>query len=342
MRHLDESIPMKYGVIGQETQGPGGFFMALRSIQVMKGIVADLAQVSPKAIIFNYTNPINIVSQAVTRHTDATIYSLCEGPILSAQQVAVAADLEPDKVTATTIGLNHASWSIKHDYDGQALIPLLQSAYQRKRQDASVDVHTRRLLQVAATMESIPPADYFQYYLFKDEVFEEMARKPTTRAQDIMASVPGYWDHYTEQAQQALPQLDPKRSRGGIFELELALDLIDAVFNDTKEVLPVNLPNRGAIQDLPDDCVVEAPAYAERRGVTLLTVGQLPRPVAGLIKMLAEYQSLAADAAWYGTRKDAIRALSANPLLASLDKAEAIYDELAAAQSDYLPERLLH
>ncbi len=156
-----------------------------------------------------------------------------------------------------------------------------------------------------------------------------------------MASVPGYWDHYREQTQQALPRLDPKRSRGGIFELELALDLIDAIFNDTKEVLPVNLPNRGAIQDLPDDCVVEVPAYTERRGVTPLAVGQLPKPVAGLIKMLAEYQSLAADAAWCGTRKEAICALAANPLVLSLDKAEAIYDELAAAQSDYLPERLL-
>ena len=70
-RHLDESIPLKHGVIGQETQGPGDFFMALRSIHVMQGIVADMEAICPKAWLFNYTNPVNIVSEAVTHHTSS-------------------------------------------------------------------------------------------------------------------------------------------------------------------------------------------------------------------------------------------------------------------------------
>jgi 6-phospho-beta-glucosidase len=75
-RYLDESIPLKHGVIGQETQGPGGFFMALRSIQVMKEIIADMEVVCPKAILFNYTNPINLVSEAITHHTDIPISAI--------------------------------------------------------------------------------------------------------------------------------------------------------------------------------------------------------------------------------------------------------------------------
>src|SRR5437588_6282233 len=81
-RYLDESVPLKYGVIGQETQGPGGFFMALRSIQAMAEIVNDMESVCPRARLFNYTNPINIVSEAVTHHSGIPIVSLCEGPII--------------------------------------------------------------------------------------------------------------------------------------------------------------------------------------------------------------------------------------------------------------------
>ncbi|HEX5500894.1 MAG TPA: hypothetical protein VFX03_16775, partial [Thermomicrobiales bacterium] len=81
-RVQDERIPLKNGVIGQETQGPGGFFMALRSIHVMQGIVADMEAVCPGARLFNYTNPVNLVSEAITHHTAIPTVSLCEGPII--------------------------------------------------------------------------------------------------------------------------------------------------------------------------------------------------------------------------------------------------------------------
>src|SRR5579859_7009097 len=88
-RHLDESIPLKHGVIGQETQGPGGFFMALRSIHVLQQVIADMEVACPGARLFNYTNPINIVSEAITHHTDIPIVSLCEGPILFLRRMAL-------------------------------------------------------------------------------------------------------------------------------------------------------------------------------------------------------------------------------------------------------------
>jgi 6-phospho-beta-glucosidase len=135
--------------------------------------------------------------------------------------------------------------------------------------------------------------------------------------------------------------LEPNRSRGGIHELELAIDVMDAIFNDRKEVWPVNVPNRGAVADLPDDLVVEAQGYADRNGVTPLSLGELPRHVSGLVRMLGEYQALTAEAAWSGTRREAIQALASNPLCFSLRTAEALYDEMAAAHREYLPARLL-
>jgi 6-phospho-beta-glucosidase len=339
-RALDESIPLKHGVIGQETQGPGGFFMALRSIHVMQGIIADMEAVCPHARLFNYTNPINIVAEAITHHTDIATVSLCEGPIIFPRGLARAADLDPDKVDAVMIGLNHGSWTVRHQYAGQDMLPLVRAAYEHKKDDPAVGKHALRMLHLATMMGTLP-AEYFQYYYFKDEVLAELQAKPTTRAQDIMAAVPDYWQHYREQAALDAPSLDPRRSRGGIHELELAIDVIDAVFNDRKEVWPVNVSNRGAIADFPDDLVVEVPGYVDRAGVAPITQGHMPRQVAGLVKMLGEYQALAAEAAWSGTRRQAIQALASNPLVFSLPKAEALYDEMAYAQRAFLPERLL-
>ncbi len=340
-RHLDEKIPLKHGIIGQETQGPGGFFMALRSIHVIRGVTEDMEAICPNAWLFNYTNPINIVSEAVTHHTEITMVSLCEGPIIFPRHIALAADLDPDRVDAVMIGLNHGSWTVRHLYDGEDMIPLLRDAYEQKRKDPTVDPKNLRLLWLAAQMGTIP-ASYFQYYYFREEILAELQAKPTTRSQDILASFPDYWTHYREQAASDSPKLNPARSRGGVHELELAIDVMDAVFNNRHEVWPVNVPNRGAITDFPDDRVVEVPGYVDRHGIRPLAQGNLPPQTAGLVKMLGEYQALTAQAAWGGGRREAVQALASNPLVMSLAKAETLYDELAAAHKAHLPERLLY
>src|SRR5216683_1739212 len=338
-RYLDESIPLKHGVIGQETQGPGGFFMALRTIHVMKSIIEDMEAVCPNAQLFNYTNPINIVSEAITHHTSIPTVSLCEGPIMINREFAELAGLDPDKLDAVSVGLNHGSWTIRHQYEGRDFMPMLRDAYERMTRTPE-NREELRMIELALMMDALP-SYYFQYYYFKDEILAELQAKPTTRSQDIMASVPDYWAHYREQAARDVPELDPDHSRGGINELELAIDLMDAIFNDRKEVWYVNVPNQGAIADFPGDLVVETVAYADRHGVTRLVQGHMPKHVLGLVQMLGEYQALTAEAAWSGSRKDAIRALASNPLVFSLHKAEAIYDEMAVAHWQYLPERLL-
>lgn len=188
------------------------------------------------------------------------------------------------------------------------------------------------------------PNQYFKYYYFRDEILRGLKKKPTTRSQDIMAEVPGYWEHYREQADTSgRSKLDPNRSRGGIHELELAIDAMDAIFNDRGERMYCNIPNNGAIIDFPDDMVIERPARLAKGGLVAedRPTLRMPRHVAGLVKALGEYQYLTAKAAWSGNRLDAIRALASNPLVLSLTKAEAIYDDMSAALKDFLPERLL-
>ncbi|MFV2061979.1 MAG: glycoside hydrolase [Chloroflexota bacterium] len=340
-RVLDERIPMAHGVIGQETQGPGGFFMALRSIHVLQGITEVLEQVAPRARIFNYTNPVNIVAQAATRHTAIPFTSFCEGTFDFPRELADAAGLDRSKISARMVGLNHTTWSIQSDYDGADAMPAIEAAWEDMRDRDDVGPADRRLVELAVTMGAIP-AQYLRYYYFRDEVLAELQAKPTTRSEDILAMVPGYWEHYVEQARRDDPELDPSRSRGGIFELELALDAIDSCYNDLGRILPVNTPNvGGALPGFDEDIVVEIFARVDGQGVHPEPTPAIPRHVQGLIGALAEYQWLAAEAAWAGDRRDAIRALASHPWLTEIRLAEALYDEMAYAHRDYLPDRLL-
>jgi 6-phospho-beta-glucosidase len=340
-RALDERIPLKYGVIGQETQGPGGLMMSLRSAQVMRELCAHLAAVAPGARIFNYTNPVNIVSQLVADNTSIPIVSFCEGPIVFPPVVAKAAGLDPAKLHANMTGLNHNCWSNEATYDGQDAIEVLCERWEALRGQPASDINGRRALHLAVAMESIP-SDYFNYYYFRDDLLREQQLARQTRSEVIMNSLARYWAHYAEQSGSPSPQLDPACSRGGIHELELAIEAISAFYNDTGARLPFNVPNTGTVlPGFDETTVVEVWGTVDAKGFHPERQRPLPHAVRGITEQLAEYQVLAAKAGWNGTRQDAIRAMVANPLVPSLAVAEALYDEMSAAQAGWLPPRLL-
>lgn len=335
----DERIPLQHGVIGQETHGPGGFFMALRSVHALQPILDDVAAACPGATIFNYTNPVNLVAQAVADHTDQPIVSLCEGPIIFPQLLALGLGLDAERLDVSSVGLNHASWSVRHRYGDEDLLDVLRGVWDERAEDPTLHRTIRRMLRLAVTMGSVP-SHYFQYYYFERELLAELQAKPTVRSEDILASVPDYWEHYVEQAALESPELDPKRSRGGIHELELAFDVMDAIYNDLDEVHPVNVPNGGSVPGFPDHLVVETEARCDAAGIHPLRMPGLPTHLRGLLEALGEYQLLAAETAWSGTAADGVRALAAHPLVRSLDVAERLYGEMARAHRDHLPERL--
>src|SRR5207253_389692 len=149
--------------------------------------------------------------------------------------------------------------------------------------------------------------------------------------QDIMNAMPSYWEHYKEQSEtKEMSVLDQNRSRGGIHELELAIDARDAVYNDRNEVMPVNIRNGDKhgriIPDFQDDLVVEVPALVNKSGFhPLPQPWGMPRQTLGIVHALGEYQYLTAMAAWEGGRQAGIQALCSNPLVRTLDRAENMY-----------------
>ena len=332
-RHLDESIPLKHGVVGQETAGPGGFLMALRSVPVLLDIAA---KADPDAWIVNYTNPTNVVTDAVARHTDARIIGLCDQYIGDTEMWAELLGLPSDGLEADWIGLNHATWAQRLRLDGRELdLPLLLDDLKVPGGGATPWRDPSRMAELAKTLGFLPNS-YAKYYFFHDEVVAELRAKGTTRAQDILAMLPGYYEQVAAEAGKADP--DPSRERGGGEHGEFAVDVICALHRDENRRMIVNTRNGGAVSSLDADAIVEVPSLVGRSGPVPLTMGALPGPVRGLTQAIHAYERLASEAAVTGDRRTALQALMAHPFVRGKHTAEKILDEGLAAHRDHLPQ----
>lgn len=334
-RHLDESIPLRHGVVGQETAGPGGFWMACRSVPVLLRIAALCAEVAPEAWIVNYTNPTNIVTGAVTRNSAARIVGLCDQHAGDQALWARLLDLPADRLEVDWIGLNHATWGERIRVDGLDVSATVLPRLAGLRLPADAGTDTARLVEIAGTVGALPNS-YSRYHFFHDEVVAELRGKATTRAEDLMAMLPGYYRGVAEQAATERP--DPSRERGGGEHGEFAVDVICALARNEGRRFVVNTVNRGAITGLDADAIAEVPAVVSRAGATPLVTGPLPRPVRGLTAAIAEYEWLTARAAVTGDRRTALQALMAHPFVTSKWTAEAILAEGIAAHRTHLPQ----
>lgn len=346
-RYLDEQIPLRHGLIGQETVGVGGFFSALRTIPVIVEIAREMEEVAPHAFLLNYTNPSNLVSEAVTHCSSTRILGLCDGPLHEVAHLAARAGILPatgQRFLQRTVGLNHGNWTTALWQEGRDILPQIVAWCQEWLASSPPMTAENYPFVMQATLTArygAIPSDYLHYYYFPEQVLQYACQKPTTRAQDIMAMLPEILAHYREEAQKEVPQL--RVVRGGSGFGDFALDIVRSILNNTGEEWILNVPNRGTLDFLPTDRVIEAPCRVDARGASPLAQGDggLAIEQRGLLCLLSEFEGATARAALSGTRLDAIKALAANPLVMSYSKAEAVYDDLAAAHAPYLPARLL-
>ncbi len=331
-RHLDESIPLKYGVVGQETIGPGGFLMACRSVPVL----LEIARAAPPdAWIINYTNPTNIVTDAVLRHSDAKIIGLCDQWVGDTEVWADLLGLPAEGVEIDWIGTNHGTWAERVRLDGEEIDLPSRLADLGAAGAATPHREPARMAELGSALGLLVNS-YSRYYYFHDEVVQELRDKGRTRAEEIMAMLPDYYAQVTGEADKADP--DPSRERGGGEHGEFAVDVICAILHDERRRLVLNTRNQGSIASLDADAVVETPCVVGRHGATPLVMGELPRAVRGLTHAVHAYERLAADAAATGDTRLALQALLAHPLIADKHTAEKIIDEGFAAHRAYLPQ----
>jgi 6-phospho-beta-glucosidase len=336
-RHQDESIPLKYNVIGQETIGPGGFFFAMRTLPVIKSLVKDMKEFAPSAVLLNYTNPTQIVAEAVTHFSDAPCISICDQSSEDKQNIRRALNMPQAVIDLEAVGLNHATWSTKFEIDGEDGVEVMTRHLDEVLAREDVSERTKRQFRLTCEYGRLPNS-YMQYYYYREETVAEAQSSPKTRAQVILESLPGYYQHFKEQIAADVPHLT--HVRGGSLFGDMAVDVLRGLATHNQKIYTLNVPNHSALADLAPDRVVEVPARLERKAATPLVQGRLPSEVTGLLHMLAEYQWLAADAIWNGDRKALEHALASNPLVVSLSLAKKMLADIIPLQKEYLPDQL--
>jgi 6-phospho-beta-glucosidase len=318
-RHLDESIPPKYGIIGQETTGPGGMFKALRTIPVMLDIAARIVEVCPDALVLNYTNPSGIIAEALTRHTPARIVGLCSGiPGIIARLREKLADRYPD-LKAYCVGLNHFGFVHRLVSGGQ---DVTDEALEFLYPGAPGAECVERLLRAI-------PISYVNYYVRRSRRFREVTGQPLTRAKQIEEIEREVFAEAADPRSASKPAALRKRGGGGY--AGITFSVMEAVLHDTGAELAANVPNRGAVEGIDDEAVVEVVCRVDAGGATPLPVGPVPLAFRGLVHSIKAYETLTVAAAVERRRDLAVLALMNHPLAGDLDVIEPLIDEMAAA-----------
>lgn len=326
-RTLDEEIPMRHGVLGQETTGPGGFAKALRTVPVMLDIARDIAKYAPEAWLINFTNPAGLVTEAILRHTDIKAIGLCNVPINMQMSLAQALGVPPEKVQLDYVGLNHLSWA-RVLVDGQDVTrEVLETHWGSSGGDLDADF-LRALGMI--------PNYYIRYFAHPDRVLNEQLRAEQVRGEYLQAIEAELLKLYADPNLKEKPAL--LQERGGAYYSTAAVNLIRAIALDKREVHIVNVRNGAALPDLPAEVVVEVPAVIGKSGAIPIGSSKLPASIRGLTAAVKAYEELTIEAAVTGDEDTAKMALFSNPLVPSWDVAVAIWNDIKAAHAAYLPQ----
>jgi len=327
-RYLDESIPLKYGIIGQETTGPGGMMKALRTIPPMIEIARTVERVCPDAFMLSYTNPSGIVTEAVTRHTNARFMGLCSGiPGMTRRIREKLGDAYPD-LHVYCVGLNHLGFIHRITSQGRDVTAEAIERLYESDERAEVDNAQMAMAKLVNTIDAIP-ISYVNYYYRRRQRVEHAQAAPETRAQAIMKIQKEVFAEAAREDTHAKPESLKKRGGGGYSHVMFAV--MDAILNDTGAEVAGSVPNRGTIEQIDDDASVEVVCKVGRNGPEPIPVGPIPLAFRGLVLAVKAYETLTVEAAMTRSRKLALQALLNHPLVGDLDVAERLLDELIEA-----------
>ncbi|MGL5757020.1 MAG: 6-phospho-beta-glucosidase [Paraclostridium sp.] len=338
-RIKDERIPLSHGVIGQETNGAGGLFKALRTVPVVLDIIKDVEELCPKAWIVNFTNPTGIITEAVFRYTNFKNYiGLCNVPIGMRNGIAKLFEVENDRIKMDFAGLNHMVYGLNVSLDG---VDVTEEAIDKF-------VHSKLTVQNIKAIEfnaefikdlGLVPCPYHRYYYKTKEMLQEELgefAKGKARGQVVKELEDQLFELYKDENLDIKPpQLE---KRGGAYYSDAACNLISSIYNDKQDIQVVNTLNNGAIRNFRDNQGVEVSSVITKNGPKPLSIGYLPDAVDGLVSQIKSFELLAAKAAVYGDYDAAYLALCINPLIPSDDLAKIILDEMMEAHKEYLPQ----
>lgn len=248
-RIKDEKIPLKYGVIGQETTGPGGFAKAQRTIPVILDICKDIEELSPNGWLINFTNPSGIITETVLKYTNVKVVGLCNVPITMQYQIANILEVDPKRVYVDFVGLNHLVWGRKVYLDGQDITKDVVA----KLADGQI-INMKNIADFKWNRDFIRglqmiPCPYHRYYYEGDKALQEELEalsKEGTRGEVVKKVEEDLFKLYEDvNLNIKPPQLE---KRGGAHYSDAAWSLISSIYNDKKDIQVVNVKNNGAYE----------------------------------------------------------------------------------------------
>ena len=327
-RLSDETIPPRFGCVGQETTGPGGFAKALRTIPV----VLELAELTarrgaPGAWFVDFTNPTGMVTQALIDEGHRAL-GLCNVAINLQRRFATRFDVQPHQVQLEHVGLNHLSWVRAVMVDGVDRLPeLLETDLGELAREVDMPAE---LIQALGAV----PSYYLRYYYLEQEVVEQQ-RGGKTRAEEVMGIEARLLEMYRDPNLTEKPELLERR--GGAYYSEAAAELVASLAAGTGDVQVVNVRNGGAIPNLPLEDVVEVAATIDAEGAHPLPVAPLSEEMLGLVQHAKAYERLTIRAATSGDRVLALKALLSNPLVPDYPTASGLLAAIFDANRAHLP-----
>lgn len=340
---FDYDIPLKYGVdqcIG-DTIGPGGLFKSLRTLPSWLDIIDDIEIYAPNALIMNYTNPMSLTVLAAARYTDMPIVGLCHSIQHTAEELANYLDIPYEQIDWRAAGINHLSWFVRLERDGEDLYPRLLE----RIQDPAIYEHDpvrfdmMRHLGAFPTESSGHVSEYTAYYRKRPDLVKKFTRSEYRGESGFYANNWPTWRAGQDaQLRRILAGEEEFEMERGV---EFASTIIESMKTDRPAVIYGNVYNTGLIENLPQDGVVEVACLVDKKGVQPTYFGSLPTHLAALDAQHMAFHDLVATAVLERDREAAIHALMIDPLTAavlSLGEIRALFEEMAAAERAYLPD----
>jgi alpha-galactosidase len=354
---IDKAIPAKYGVdqIVGDTLGPGGVFRGLRHIPPILGIVADMEELCPHALLLNYANPMAAIMWAVNQAGRISSVGLCHSVQATTKQIAGyirAAEWEnypitdrdwrdfyyrpvPGNINFFVAGINHMAWYLKYEVDGRDAYPLIREACQDRRA-YEADTVRFEILKAFGYFVTESPHHLSEYvpYFRKSRKDIDRFMSYTWNALEIIRTK-GSDDDASIQR-----QIEGKEPIALQPSVEYGSEIIHAVVSGKPIRINGNVRNTGLITNLPEGCCVEVPCLVDKNGVQPCYVGELPPQLAALNRTNINVQSLIVEAALKKDREAVYQAVMLDPLtsaLLTLDEIRSMVDEMFQAERRWLP-----
>ncbi|MBO0470731.1 6-phospho-beta-glucosidase [Enterococcus sp. DIV0242_7C1] len=340
-RILDERIPLSHGMIGQETNGAGGIFKALRTVPVILDIVEDMKELCPNAWLINFTNPAGMVTEAVLRYGNwDKVVGLCNIPVNAVFEEAALLGEENRDLFFQFAGINHLHWHTITDKNGKdrtdELIKIMYG--QDDAKSIVANIKDNNLIWEQVENLHMVPCPYHNYYYYTDKMLAEELedfKNNGTRAEKVKEIEHELFELYKD------PNLDykPKQlaERGGARYSDAACEIINSIHNDKRTTMTVSTRNNGTITDLPAESAVEVTCTITGKGPVPYNFGSFEPRQRGLLQVMKSMEELTIEAAVTGDYGTLLQAFTMNPLITSGDVAKEVMDELLEAHKAYLP-----